>query len=108
MRQIANDRNENAELRRDVPLARKPFAARSAESLSTNDRAKALGGRTLARPSCGRFMPTAETTLFPAYSARSRRLLTSNALLDNEANYCWPRRGCSGAGLIRSGKPLRF
>jgi len=50
MRQIANDRNENAELRRDVPLARKPFAARSAESLSTNDRAKALGGRTPRTP----------------------------------------------------------
>ena len=29
-------------------------------------------------------MPTAETTLFPAYSARSRRLLTSSVRLDNE------------------------
>jgi hypothetical protein len=45
-----------------------------------------LGGRTLERPSCGGFMPTAETTLFPAYSARSRRLLTSSARLDNEPN----------------------
>ena len=45
---------------------------------------KTLGGRTLERPSCGGFMPTAETTLFPAYSARSRRLLTSSVRLDNE------------------------
>jgi hypothetical protein len=45
-----------------------------------------LGGRTLERPSCGGFAPTAETTLFPAYSARSRRLLTSSARLDNDAN----------------------
>jgi len=45
-----------------------------------------LGGRTLERPSCGGFMPTAETTLFPAYSARSRRLLTSSVRLDNEPN----------------------
>jgi len=45
-----------------------------------------LGGRTLERPSCGGFIPTAETTLFPAYSARSRRLLTSSARLDNKPN----------------------
>src|SRR6516165_8732281 len=45
-----------------------------------------LGGRTLERPSCGGFMPTAETTLFPAHSARSIRLLTSSARLDNEPN----------------------
>ena len=45
-----------------------------------------LGGRTLERPSCGGFMPTAETTLFPAYSARSRKLLTSSVRLDNEPN----------------------
>ena len=45
-----------------------------------------LGGRTLERPSCGGSMPTAETTLFPAYSVRSRRPLTSSARLDNEAN----------------------
>ena len=45
-----------------------------------------VGGRTLERPSCGDFMPTAETTLFPAYSVRSRRLLTSSARLDNEPN----------------------
>ena len=45
-----------------------------------------LGGRTLERPSCGGFIPTAETTLFPAYRARSRRLLTSSARLDNEPN----------------------
>ena len=42
-----------------------------------------LGGRTLERPSCGG-LPTAETTLFPAYSARSRRLLASSVRLDNE------------------------
>lgn len=47
---------------------------------------KTLGGRTLERPSCGGFMPTAETTLFPAYSARSRKLLTSSVRLDNEPN----------------------
>jgi hypothetical protein len=47
---------------------------------------KTLAGRTLERPSCGGFMLTAETTLFPAYSARSRRLLTSSARLDNEPN----------------------
>ena len=46
-----------------------------------------LGGRTLERPSCGGFVPTAETTLFPAYSARSRRLLTSSVRLDNEPNF---------------------
>jgi hypothetical protein len=45
-----------------------------------------LGGRTLERPSCGGFMPTAETILFPAYSARSRRSLTSSVRLDNEPN----------------------
>ena len=28
---------------------------------------KTLGGHTLERPSCGGFMPTAETTLIPAY-----------------------------------------
>jgi len=33
-------------------------------------------------------MPTAETTLFPAYSARSRRLLTSSVRLDNQPNLC--------------------
>ena len=45
-----------------------------------------LGGRTLERPSCGGSMPTAETTLIPAYSATSKRSLTSSARLDNEAN----------------------
>src|SRR6516165_469140 len=50
-----------------------------------------VGGRTLERPSCGGFMPTAETTLFPAYSARSRRLLTSSVRLDNEPNFDSPR-----------------
>ena len=56
-----------------------------------------LGGRTLERPSCGGFMPTAETTLFPAYSARSRRLLTSSLRLDNESNLiagAAPECGC--------------
>jgi len=47
---------------------------------------KTLGGHILEHPSCGGFMPTAETTLFPAYSARSKRLLTSSVRLDNEAN----------------------
>ena len=45
---------------------------------------KTLGGYILEHPSCGGFMPTAETTLFPAYSARSKRLLTSSVRLDNE------------------------
>lgn len=30
---------------------------------------KTLGDHTLERPSCGGFMPTAEATLIPAYSA---------------------------------------
>jgi hypothetical protein len=30
---------------------------------------KTLGGHTLERPSCGGFVPTAETTLIPAYNA---------------------------------------
>ena len=33
---------------------------------------KTLGGHTLERPSCGGFMPTAETTLIPAYSANQQ------------------------------------
>ena len=41
-----------------------------------------LGGRTLERPSCGGFMPTAETTLIPAHGPKIS--LTSNARLDNE------------------------
>jgi hypothetical protein len=45
-----------------------------------------VGGRTLERPSCGGFMPTAETTLLPAYSATSKRSLTSSPRLDNEPN----------------------
>jgi len=36
-----------------------------------------LEGPTLERPSCGGFVPTAETTLLPAYSATSKRLLTN-------------------------------
>jgi hypothetical protein len=36
--------------------------------------------------SCGGFMPTAETTLLPAYSATPKRSLTSSAQLDNEPN----------------------
>jgi hypothetical protein len=47
---------------------------------------KTLGGRTLERPSCGGLMPTAETTLLPAYSATSKRSLTSSVRLDNEPN----------------------
>jgi hypothetical protein len=58
------------------------------------------------RPSCGGFMATAETTLFPTYSARLRRLLTSSARLDNEP--IWPTIGPRGL-KIGSGaerKPL--
>ena len=48
---------------------------------------KTLGGRTLERPSCGGFMPTAETTLIPASGFRAaKRSLTSDARLDNEPN----------------------
>jgi hypothetical protein len=50
-----------------------------------------LGGCPLERPSCGGFMPTAETTLIPAYKtdgcAYQPRSLTSSARLDNEPNY---------------------
>ena len=59
-----------------------------------------LGGRTLERPSCGGFMPTAETTLFPAYSARSRRLLTSSLRLDNEPNFWLGRATEKTADLV--------
>ena len=45
-----------------------------------------VGGRTLERPSCGGVIPTAETTLIPAYSTTSKRLLMSGAQLDNEPN----------------------
>jgi hypothetical protein len=45
-----------------------------------------VGGRTLERPSCGGVIPTAETTLIPAYGTRLKRLLTSGARLDNEPN----------------------
>jgi len=58
---------------------------------------KTLGGHILEHPSCGGFMPTAETTLFPAYSARSKRLLTGSVRLDNEANLiagAAPECGC--------------
>ena len=48
-----------------------------------------LGGRTLERPSCGGFMPAAETTLIPASGTNQRagkRSLTGDARLDNEPN----------------------
>jgi hypothetical protein len=45
-----------------------------------------VGGRTLERLSCGDAMPTAETTLPLAYSATSKRSLTSSPQLDNEPN----------------------
>ena len=49
---------------------------------------KTLGGRTFEHPSCGGFMPTAETTLFPASGNQraAKRFLTSDARLDNEPN----------------------
>ena len=70
---------------------------------------KTLEGYILEHPSCGGFMPTAETTLFPAYSARSKRLLTSSVRLDNEPNAgLTVRRGHTnrnygGDGLTHSG-----
>jgi len=50
---------------------------------------KTLGGRTFEHPSCGGFMPTAETTLIPASGINQRaakRSLTSDPRLDNEPN----------------------
>jgi hypothetical protein len=50
---------------------------------------KTLGGRTFEHPSCGGFMPTAETTLIPASGINQRaakRSLTSDARLDIEPN----------------------
>jgi hypothetical protein len=50
---------------------------------------KTLGGHILEHPSCGGFMPTAETTLIPASSINqraSKKSLTGNARLDNETN----------------------
>jgi hypothetical protein len=50
---------------------------------------KTLGGHILEHPSCGGFMPTAETTLIPASGINQRaakKSLTSNARLDNEPN----------------------
>ena len=46
-----------------------------------------VGGRTLERPSSGGVIPTAETTLIPAYSGRLKRLLTSGARLDNKPKF---------------------
>ena len=51
----------------------------------TSDAAYEKGGRTLESPSWGGVIPTAETTLIPAYSSRLKRLLTSDARLDNES-----------------------
>jgi hypothetical protein len=50
---------------------------------------KTLGGRTFEHPSCGGFMPTAETTLIPALGNQRavKRSLTSDARLDNEPNF---------------------
>ena len=50
---------------------------------------KTLGGHILEHPSCGGFMPTAETTLIPASGINQRaakRSLTSSPRLDNEPN----------------------
>jgi hypothetical protein len=59
-----------------------------------------LGGRTLESPSCGGSMPTAETTLFPAYSAR--KLLTRSVRLDNEPNF-----GLTALGMQKS-RPTQY
>jgi hypothetical protein len=49
---------------------------------------KTLGGHTLEHPSCGGFMPTAETTLISASGNQraAKKSLTSDARLDNEPN----------------------
>jgi hypothetical protein len=49
---------------------------------------KTLGGHILEHPSCGGFMPTAETTLISASGNQraAKKSLTSDARLDNEAN----------------------
>jgi hypothetical protein len=39
-----------------------------------------VGGRTLERPSCAGAMPTAETTLLPAYSATSKTRVNSRPI----------------------------
>jgi hypothetical protein len=59
-----------------------------------------VGGRTLERPSCGGVIPTAETTLIPAYGTRLKRLLTSGARLDNEPNLYFSA-GMSARSLSR-------
>jgi hypothetical protein len=48
-----------------------------------------LGGRTFEHPSCGGFMPTAETTLIPALGNQRavKGSLTSDARLDNERGF---------------------
>ena len=52
---------------------------------------KTLGGHILGHPSCGGFMPTAETTLILASGNQraAKRSLTSDARLDNEAKPWW-------------------
>jgi hypothetical protein len=49
---------------------------------------KTLGGHILEHPSCGGFMPTAETTLISASGNQraAKKSLTSDARLDNEPN----------------------
>ena len=62
---------------------------------------KTLGGHILEHPSCGGFMPTAETTLISASGNQraAKKSLTSDARLDNEAkfsNYFKERMDCYG------------
>jgi hypothetical protein len=65
---------------------------------------KTLGGRTFEHPSCGGFMPTAETTLIPASGINQRaakRSLTSDARLDNEPNFGrGARRTVAGNAMV--------
>jgi hypothetical protein len=60
---------------------------------------KTLGGHTLEHPSCGGFMPTAETTLISASGNQraAKKSLTSDARLDNEP--IMVRRGHLGSIL---------
>src|SRR5437773_1849247 len=76
---------------------------------------KTLGGRTFEHPSCGGFMPTAETTLLPALGNQraAKRSLTSDARLDNAplprwlAGWRWSFTPCGVRHTIQSNSRRR-
>jgi hypothetical protein len=59
--------NQRRSPRRSVPGVGEVIPVASLRPIRTAH--KTLEDHTLERPSCGGFMPTAETTLIPAYSA---------------------------------------